>query len=311
MIVVWAVVLILCVAGASLSSRHAVTSALRITDTLNVSPALVGVTVIAIGTDLPEIANSIVATASDHGDLNVGDSMGSVVTQVTLVLGLLCLFGRDISANRNFVISVGLATVFASTVVWIMVGDGEITHLDGLILILLWFGGTALLGHGELSPRQLVSEGQGSRTAADIGMTLVWLGLVGGFAIGIVQAFLQIADRFGIPEFVGGFIALAIGTSLPELVVDLTAIRRGASSMAVGDVFGSSFVDSTLSVGIGPLLFSSLVSSEVTTGVAIAAVGVLVATILTVRSRSYRWPLGVALLATYATAQLLVAFASG
>ena len=115
------------------------------------------------------------------------------------------------------------------------------------------------------------------------------------------------AETFGIPEFLGSFIALSIGTSFPELVVDWTAIRRGASSMAIGDLFGSSFVDSTLSIGIGPLVFSSLVSSSVTTGVAVATVGVLLATILTVRAKAYDWRLGVALLTVYGVGQAIVA----
>lgn len=295
-----------CIAGASIASRQAVTSALRITEAIKISPALVGVTVLAIGTDLPEIANSLVSSASGHGDVNVGDSIGSAVTQVTLVLGLLCLGSSAISTDRNFVISVGVAAVFASVTVWVLVGDGALSHTDGLVLVGLWIVGTTLLGQGELRGGQR-SEERNGRIALDVAKTLVWLGVVGVFAIGLVQSFLAVADRFGVPEFIGSFIALSIGTSLPELIVDWTAIRRGVSSMAIGDIFGSSFVDATLSIGIGPLVFGSSVSSGVTVGVALAAAGILLATVLVARTRQIDRRLGVSLLAVYAVVQISAA----
>jgi cation:H+ antiporter len=298
--------LLVCVAGASFASRQAVGTALEIADSMKVSPALVGVTVMAIGTDLPEIANSIVASASGHGDINVGDSMGSAVTQVTLVLGILCLATTTITADRNFVISVGVAALFASVTVWVQVRDGGLSHLDGLVLVLLWAAGTMLLGHGELRARERGGADR-RRLTVDVILTIAWLGLVGLCAIGIVQSFLVIAERFGIPEFVGSFVVLSIGTSLPELIVDWTAIRRGASSMAVGDIFGSSFVDATLSIGIGPLIFSSVVSTGTSTGVAIAAAGILLATVLVARSARYDRRLGWLLLVLYASVQISVA----
>ncbi len=300
MIVLWGVVLAVCVLGTSLSSRQAVTSALRIVEATPASPALVGLTVMAIGTDLPEIANSIVSSATGHGDVAVGDAMGSVVTQVTLTLGIICVVvGGRITANRNFVISVGTAAFFGTVVVWVLARDGELSHVDGLILITLWIGGTILLGQGELRPRESVTT-QTRKVSSDVGLTLLWLAAVGGFAIGMVQSFLELAEWFGVPEFVASFLALSIGTSLPELFVDLNAIKRGASSMAVGDIFGSSFVDATLAVGIGPAIFSTIVSADVLPGTALAAGGVLLATVLVARAKDYDRRLGVTLLVLYA-----------
>jgi cation:H+ antiporter len=298
-IVFWAVVLIVCVIGTSLSSKRAVTSALRIVEATSVSPALVGLTVMAIGTDLPEIANSIVSSATGHGDVAVGDATGSVVTQVTLTLGIICLVGGKITANRNFVISVGTAAFFGTVVVWVLAGDGELSHVDGLTLIVLWIGGTVLLGQEERRPRESVTT-EPRQLRSGIGLTLLWLAAVGGFAIGMVESFLEIAEYLGVPEFIASFLALSIGTSLPELFVDLNAIKRGASSMAVGDIFGSSFVDATLAVGIGPAIFSTVVSSDVLPGTALAAGGVLLATVLVARADKYDRRLGVTLLGLYA-----------
>ena len=81
--------------------------------------------------------------------------------------------------------------------------------------------------------------------------------------------------------------------------------------MAVGDVFGSSFVDASLSIGIGPAVFGSVVSSNVWIGVAGAALGVLLATVLVARSHRYDWRLGILLLGLYATVQIVVALFAG
>ena len=78
--------------------------------------------------------------------------------------------------------------------------------------------------------------------------------------------------------------------------------------MAIGDVFGSSFVDATLSIGSGPAVFGSVVSDDVRSGVVFAAAGVVIATILVARARNYDWKLAIPLLALYAGVQLSVAF---
>lgn len=311
-IVLWGLVLVACFIGMAVASQNAVTAALRITTASNVPPAVVGLTVMAIGTDLPEIANSLVSTASGHGDLNVGDSAGSVLTQVTLVMALLCIFSRGIgiTVDRKFVIGVGVAAFFSCVAVLAMVQDGELGHLDGLLLLTLWLGGSLLLGQEQMESAVIGSEFT-ANIATDVLRTLMWLALIAALAIGIVQSFIRIADALGIPEFVGSFIILSIGTSVPELAVDWVAIRRGASSLAVGNVFGSSFADASLSIGIGPAVFGSVVSDEVWIGLVGAAIGVLLATLLVARSHRYDWRLGVPLLAVYGTVQLLVAiFAS-
>ncbi len=306
MIAVWIAILIACIVGTAGASQRAVTAALGIVSSSRLSPALVGLTVMSVGTDLPEIANSIVSTASGHGDVNVGDSMGSVLTQVTLVLGILCLFSTSITAEKNFVVAVGSAAFFASVVVWAFVGDGELSRFEGAVLIIMWFGGTVLFGHSEVRPREVITAGSKDVWKATA-RALFWLGLVGVLSIGVVRSFLELVEVFGIPEFVGSFVALSLGTSLPELAVDWTALRKGAGSMAVGDIFGSSFVDATLSIAAGPVIFSSAVSSDVRTGVALAAIAVALATILTVRSRRFDRRLGVALIVLYGTVQTLVA----
>ena len=84
--VLWIVGFVVGLAITAMGSRRAVTAALAASEASNISPGLIGLTVVAVGTDLPEIANSIVSALTGHGDVAVGDATGSAMTQVTLVL---------------------------------------------------------------------------------------------------------------------------------------------------------------------------------------------------------------------------------
>ncbi|MDH3494738.1 MAG: hypothetical protein OEM82_14385, partial [Acidobacteriota bacterium] len=92
------------IAGAALTliaSRRAVRYASLLAQGLSLPPFLIGITIVSVGTDIPEIANSIVASLAGHGDLNVGDSVGSVMTQITLIFGLLPFFSAKFSIDRS------------------------------------------------------------------------------------------------------------------------------------------------------------------------------------------------------------------
>jgi cation:H+ antiporter len=287
-IALWTALLVVSLVTMALASREAVGSAMALVEHLGWSPAVVGLAILAVGTDLPEIANSIVSTASGHGDVNVGDSIGSTITQVTLILGVLCLAGANLTRDRGVVIGIGTATFFGVLLVWALLQDGALTHADGLILVVGWAGGTVALsrGRGPSPPAHTA----GRRTGAvNISLTLGWLAVIGFTAWLAITAFVEITDALGVPEFLASFVALSIGTSLPELAVDLTALRRGATTMAIGEVFGSSFIDATLSIGVGPALFGSEVSTDVLPAVAAAGVGVLATTVFVATTPLRGW----------------------
>lgn len=286
MIVVWIVALVGGVVVAAVGSRRAVTSALVVSDHLGVSAGLVGVTVLAIGTDLPEIANSITASVTGHGDLNVGNATGSALTQITLVLAILIVasgFRLDLRERLDVVVTTGVATVIGLVLLAVLIGDGTLSRLDGFVLVATWAGSIVLLRHGEPGAFRR-SEGV-SGVAAEVGSTLLWLAVVAGAATLVVHAFVEVADRFGIPEFVASALVLSLGTSLPELVVDWTAVRRGAGMLAIGDLFGSSLVDATLAAGIGPLIRSVTVSDAAIAGTIVIAIGCAAATAIAVMVR--------------------------
>lgn len=313
MIVVWVLGLVVGVAVAAASSRRAVGAALETSESLGISTGLVGLSIMAVGTDLPEIANSIIASISGHGDLNVGDSTGSALTQITLILAVLMLAAgltMDLDhSDSKVAVSTGLMTTVALVVLAIMLSDGTLGRVDGIVLVAAWFVSLVWMARRNRQadhPPRVPDD----RVAGAIARTLVWLSLVGLAATVIVRSFLEINEAVGVPEFLASSIVLALGTSLPELVVDWTAIRRGAAALAIGDLFGSSLVDSTLSVGIGPIVRSTAVSTQAMTGALVIAVAVSVATLAVAVVRSRRGLVG-SLLAVYALGMLALVTLAG
>ena len=282
MIVWWSAALIAGVAVAALASRRAVDRALDIADRLDLSKGFVGVTIVAIGTDLPEIANSISSSVSGHGDLNVGNATGSTLTQVTLILAILALSSRSLRTDGRddhhpVEVPIGVLTVAATVLIAVLIADGHLSRVDGAVLVAVWVMGMAVVARLQRTSHLLTNVSEAPGRLGVVGL-LAWLAVVAGAATLVVQSFVRISDAIGVPELVAGTVVLALGTSLPELVVDWTAIRRGAAALAVGDLFGSSLVDASLAIGIGPVIQPTAVSGQAVSSVLVVAAGVAAAT---------------------------------
>lgn len=252
---------------------------------------LVGVVLVALGTDLPEIANSIAAHLQDAGDVNVGDSVGSTLTQYTFVLGLFPLVTAVILVSRRQVVVVTALTVAGLALTALLVSDGYLGRLDGLALVAAWALATLVVVRtvGGQVAEELPATRVG-RVPAQVGVVLASLAVVGVGATVAVRSLVDIAESVGVPEFALAFFGASLGTSAPEIAVDLTALARGAPAIALGDALGSSLIDATLSIGAGPLVAPAEVTARlavVGSLYALAAVA-LVGTILSVRRRHDR-----------------------
>jgi cation:H+ antiporter len=244
-----------------------VASDLAVSNTRSLAAALgapafvVGVALVSIGTDLPEIANSIAAHVQGEGDVNVGDSVGSALTQYTLVMGLFPLVVAGIVVRRRQAAVVSALTVAGLGLTIVFVWDGWLGRGEGLALIGAWalstFAVVRLVG-GDDPDRP--PKGTSRSRAVQAGTVLVALGLVGVGATLAVRALVRIARVAGVPEFVIAFFGASLGTSAPELAVDVTALLRGSPGIALGDAMGSSLVDSTLSIGAGPSIAPAAVT---------------------------------------------------
>jgi cation:H+ antiporter len=222
---------------------------------LGAPPFIVGVVLVSLGTDLPEIANSIAAHVQGEGDVNVGDSVGSTLTQYTLVLGLFPLVAGTLLIDR---LQVGLLTILTMCglgLTVLFVANGWLGRWEGLALVAAWALFTWIVVR--VIPGSRPEEPPGVRLSgrwAQAGAVLGALAVVGFGATVAVRALVRLAELAGVPEFVIAFFGASFGTSAPEIVVDFTALLRGSPAIALGDALGSSLIDATLSIGIGPLV---------------------------------------------------------
>jgi cation:H+ antiporter len=266
-------------AVALVASDRAVAYTRALAAELGAPAFIVGVVLVSIGTDLPEIANSVAAHVQGEGDVNVGDSVGSALTQYTLVLGLFPLAAAVIAIDRRQVVVVSALTMAGLALTAMLVADGWLSRLDGALLVIAWavFTWTVvklLPGQPPDEPPPVAHRGR----LVQAGVILLSLGLVGFGATVAVRALVELAELAGVPEFVIAFFGASLGTSAPEMVVDFNALIRGAPGIALGDALGSSLVDATLSIGAGPLVAPAAVTARlavVASLYAFAAVGVV------------------------------------
>lgn len=288
-------------AGMIGSSRAAVGSATELVAGTHIPPFVIGMTVLAIGTDLPEIANSIAASWSDHGDVNVGDGVGSAATQLTLVLGVLPILVGTIAVDARGMTLTGWLTVAGLGAVTVLTADDSFDRVDAVGLIAFWVAGSVLISLVAREPVQLSLPEQPSPRGRLVLATLGAFVVLAVAAMVALWGIVEVADQLDMPEFVVSFFLASIGTSLPELVFDVTAIRRGESELAIGDIFGSSFVDSSLAVAVGPLLFPTAVtSSEIRPAGIAAALAIALVTITIMRIRHHDWRTGSLFIVLYA-----------
>lgn len=283
-IALYLVLLLVGLAVALVASDLAVSYTRALAVGLGAPPFVIGVVLVAVGTDLPEIANSITSHLQGEGDVNVGDSIGSTLTQYTFVLGLFPLVAGALVISR---LQVGLVTVLTMGglgITTLFVLDGHLDRVEGFALIAAWGAATVvmtkLLSNGAADdPPEVRHDGKLAQALVALGA----LGLVAAGATLAVHSLVRLAEMLGVPEFLLAFFGASVGTSLPEILVDVTALRRGAPGIALGDALGSSLVDSTLSIGAGPAVAPADVTTRLAvvgslyTLAAVAAVGAILA----------------------------------
>jgi len=267
------------------SSSKAVEHSVSIASNLNVSPLLIGLIVVSVGTDLPEIFNSVMSSAIGHGDINVGDSFGSILAQITLILGLVALLGGVFKVKRDEIVVIGACELLALIAAVSMVEKGYISRMNALFLVVSW-PLLILIIRNVLKKDYVVQHSDGKLWRHVAVAVIGYLGVLVGAYI-VINAVITLSNMMRVSEYLISFFVVAIGTSLPELAVDLTAVRKKQYEIAIGDAIGSCIVDAGLSIGIGPLIFPTAVSGRLaeTTGLYALLVSVIVLLTLGLRRK--------------------------
>lgn len=242
--------------GAESLVRGSVALAFR----LGLTPLVIGLTVVAFGTSMPELVVSLEASFEGSGSIAVGNVIGSNIGNVALILGLSVLITpTSVRAQvvRFEVPLVILASILVSGLLW----DGDIGRASGglLVLLLIAYLGYSIRKAREESPSVEDEFEEGLPAAPgklwlDLLLVFVGLGLLVAGARMMVSGAVTIAEEYGVSQAVIGLTIVAIGTSLPELATSAVAAFKGEGDIAVGNVVGSNLFNILGILGLATLV---------------------------------------------------------
>ena len=221
----------------------------------NISPFIIGATLIALGTSLPEMAVSMSASLQGSGDIAVANVIGSTIFNIALVLGVTFIIAKNINPERDLFAKDSAWSLFPILIFILMGLDGKLSMFDGIIFIILM--GAYLLFLIQSNQMEEIDE-ELTKEKFAWGKTIVlllvgFIFVVGGadFAIGAAG---NIARDFGVSEWIIGLFLVAFGTSLPQLTVAIKAARANNADMAIGAIIGSNVANFTLVLGLSSII---------------------------------------------------------
>ena len=244
----------------------ALEGALRISSRFGVSRGFVGLTVLAIGTGLPELVVGVVGgmeqlAGVEASGVVVGNMTGSVVTQGALVLGVSGLLSYLRLAPR-MIRRDGIILLLAIGLFALVGSDGRIVRSEGAVLIVGYAIYLVALFQAERSGKDAPKPTEG-RAIVDLLTVTLGLAIVAVAAHVVVVNAISIADDWNVSQAVVGIFLVGAGTSLPELALSVRAAAKGQSSMSVGNVIGSNTFDLMVPVGASSAIFPLTVSRDV------------------------------------------------
>lgn len=222
-----------------------------------VAPAVVGLTVVAFGTSLPELVVTVTAAARGSSSMALGNVVGSNIANIALILGAASSI-RALKVELTMLKREAPMGLVALGLVVLLTLDGVLSRIDGVLLltaflIFLWWSVTAERKMGDSEQQAFDSPVLFSRGKSLL-MVAVGLGAVLGGGQALVEGGVMIATALGVSSVVIGLTILAVGTSLPELATSMMAVAKGEDDIGVGGVLGSNLFNLLLILGIAALL---------------------------------------------------------
>ena len=242
-----------------------VSGGVTIAKKFRISNLVIGMTIVAYGTSTPELAASV-AAAGEHSAIILGNIIGSNIANVGMVIGIAAIIVP--LAVRKSVLKKEIPIMLGVSILLVLISiDGELSQYDGLLLL----GGLGIFAvytfRDAMKQRKENSEKieQNKSNVYLKSFGLIGLG-VGLLAIGAhltVENAVILAKEFGLSEKIIGLTVIAIGTSLPELITSIIAIRKGHTDIGVGNIIGSNIYNILMIMGVGATLGGVMISSDV------------------------------------------------
>jgi cation:H+ antiporter len=230
-----------------------------------ISNLVIGMTIVAYGTSTPELAASI-AAAGEHSAIILGNIIGSNIANVGMVIGIAAII-VPLAVSKS-VLKKEIPIMLGVSVLLILISiDGEISQYDGILLL----AGLGVFAYYTF--KDAMKQRAENKEEIKQGANNVYLKSAGLIGIGIVLLYVGailtvdnaviLAKEFGLSEKIIGLTVIAIGTSLPELITSIIAIRKGHADIGVGNIIGSNIYNILMIMGVGAALGGVMVGADV------------------------------------------------
>ena len=233
----------------------------RIALRFNISEFIVGSTLIALGTSLPEMAASMAASFDNKPEIAIANAVGSNIMNITLVLAVIFLISKAShwkeTLTRDFFAKDSIWALMPILLFLLMAIDGEIGKFDATLLFVLMFAYLLFLFQDargdevEEVDQELRDNFSWIRSIGLLLLGFIFVVLGASFAIDSAS---NIALSFGVSQWLIGVVVIAFGTSLPELIVSITAVAKGKVGMAIGNIIGSNLANTTMVIGAAAMV---------------------------------------------------------
>ena len=230
-----------------------------------ISNLIIGMTIVAYGTSTPELAASI-AAAGEHSAIILGNIIGSNIANVGMVIGIAAII-VPLTVSKS-VLKKEIPIMLGVSVLLVLISiDGEISQYDGILLL----AGLGVFAYYTF--RDAMKQRAENKEKIEQGANNVYLKSAGLIGIGVVLLYVGailtvdnaviLAKEFGLSEKIIGLTVIAIGTSLPELITSIIAIRKGHADIGVGNIIGSNIYNILMIMGVGAALGGVMVGADV------------------------------------------------
>lgn len=276
-----------------------VNGGVNIAKKFGISKMIIGMTVVAYGTSTPELAASI-AAARDHGEMILGNVIGSNIANVGMVIGIAAIIAPLIvsktTIRKEVPIMLGVSLLLVALSI-----DGEISQYDGILLIGSLIVFTIFIYKDATKQRIKNTDEDIPKKNAygkSIGLIAIGIALLYVGAILTVDNAVILAQSFGISERIIGLTVIAIGTSLPELITSVIAVRKGHTDIGIGTIIGSNIYNILMIMGVGATIAGVAVVSEVFIDYAVM-IGFSLVLLIAMKKGLIARPIGIGLAAAY------------
>ncbi len=278
----------------------------RIGKYFKLKPFVIGALIIGVGTSLPELATSIFSVRDGHTEIVIGNVIGSNIANILLVAGISSIVGGVIYTTKSLVkLEIPLLVISTSFFLF-MAMDGVINFLEAIIMFMAFIVYIIYLLNSEryLTPEDKIEKAEEDENnknkekeeSVDSIGTREFLLLLGGgvlLALGakyLVDSVVSVSEQQNISPSIVSVLALAVGTSLPEILVSVKAVLRGKTDLAFGNIFGSNVFNMLMMTGIIGL-FSDLKVDEtmIKIGLPFLAITTLIFYVSSMAKRIYIW----------------------